>query len=330
MMVFKLLTCFILVTYGIVDSFVINQVGDIKGDLQHVLYNSVRNEEEVKIDATALDARMENNDLISQDSTTRRVVSRVSKPTPELIMKAMNTSPRRIFLSTLASSAIAVTSNFCGVTSNILATLPETTVEKTGLDTFYPRGDMKRFKSGEYQYTFIVPKEWVQDTAVELAKIQSRAARLDYSMKKNTNASIPDAAYGPPGYFNDKGISQSDTNVSTLVSKVTRGFTLKSLGSPTQAAETLLRVSLAPVGSGKTATLLAAYEEVRGESNLYQFEYKVDRGGNGLPLRAISIIAVRDGDVLVTMTVVSLEKEWENEVFEAKLRKIAESFKLTK
>ena len=332
MILFKVFLSFQLVAYcAIADAFVVIQRSIVKDVSKHTLHNSIGNEEEVKTDTTPLDTGMENNDLISQDSPPRKVISPgISKPTPELMMKAMNTSPRRIFLSTLASSAIAITSNFCGVTSNILANLPEDTVEKTGLDTFYPRGEMKRFKSGEYQYTFIIPKEWVQDTAVELAKIQSRAARLDYSMKKNANAPIPDAAYGPPGYFNDKGISQSDTNVSTLVSKVTPGFTLKSLGSPTQAAETLLRVSLAPVGSGKTATLLAACEEVRGASNLYQFEYKVDRGDKGLPLRAISIIAVRDGDVLVTMTVVSLEKDWENEVFEAKLRKIAQSFKLTK
>lgn len=105
---------------------------------------------------------------------------------------------------------------------------------------------------------------------------------------------------------------------------------MHSLVSPTQAAETLLRVSLAPEGSGKTATLLAVKEEIRGESNLYQFEYKVDRGDKGLPLRAISLIAVRDGDILVTMTVVALEKEWENNNFETKLRKIAQSFKLIK
>ena len=254
----------------------------------------------------------------------------IPRPTPELMMRALNTSPRRIFLSTLASSGIALTSNFFGVTSNILSAIPETTVEKTGLDLLYPRGDMKRFKSGEFQYTFVVPKEWVQDTAVELAKIQSRAAALDYNMKKSNNGSIPDAAFGPPGKFTEKGISNSDTNISTLVSKVRPGFTLRSLGSPTEAAEKLLRVSLAPEGSGKVATLLAACEEVRGESNLYQFEYRVDRGDKGLPLRAISIIAVRDGDALITMTVVSLEQAWENEAFEAKLRTVAQSFKLTR
>eukprot|EP00551_Chaetoceros_affinis_P012432 CAMPEP_0203676280 /NCGR_PEP_ID=MMETSP0090-20130426/24164_1 /ASSEMBLY_ACC=CAM_ASM_001088 /TAXON_ID=426623 /ORGANISM="Chaetoceros affinis, Strain CCMP159" /LENGTH=371 /DNA_ID=CAMNT_0050542795 /DNA_START=104 /DNA_END=1219 /DNA_ORIENTATION=+ len=272
-----------------------------------------------------------------QPAVSRPRPTSISTPTPELMMRALNTSPRRIVLSSLASSAIALTANFCGVTSNILTQIPESTVEQTGLDTFYPRGDMKRFKSGEHQYTFVVPKEWVQDTAVELAKIQNRAAKLDYSMsmssRRNTSGgagAIPDVAYGPPGYFNERGISQSDTNISTLVSPVTKGFTLQSLGSPTEAAETLLRVSLAPPGSGKVATLLAACEEVRGMSNLYQFEYRVDRGEKGLPLRAISIIAVRDGDILVTMTVVSLEREWEDEAFAAKLRKVAQSFKLTK
>ena len=276
--------------------------------------------------------KMESTESIRIDAFSKEPSSQQQKPvpTPELFMKAMNTSPRRIVLSTITSSAIALTANFCGVTSNILSAVPESTVEKSGLDSFYPRGDMKRFKSGEFQYTFVVPKEWVQDTAVELAKIQRKAGNLDYSMRKNANAPIPDVAYGPPGYFNDKGISQSDTNISTLVSPVRPGFTLKSLGSPTQAAETLLRVSLAPPGSGKVATLLATSEEVRGASNLYQFEYRVDRGDKGLPLQAISIIAVRDGDALVTMTVVALEREWEDKEFEGKLRKIAGSFKLTK
>lgn len=287
----------------------------------------------VKIESTGAEnspIQSSDENVATSNSSSTPSPPPVSRPTPELMMRALNTSPRRIFLGTLTSSAIALTSNFCGVTSNILTAVPETTVEKTGLDLFYPRGDMKRFKSGEHQYTFVIPKEWVQDTAVELAKIQSRAASLDYSMKKSNNGSIPDAAYGPPGKFNEKGISNSDTNVSTLVSKVRPGFTLRSLGTPTEAAEKLLKYSLAPEGSGKVGTLLAACEEVRGESKVYQFEYKIDRGDKGLPLKSISLISVRDGDILVTMTVVSLEREWENEEFQAKLRKIASSFKLTR
>ena len=257
-------------------------------------------------------------------------------PSPELLMRALNTSPRRLFLGTVSASAIALSANFCGVTSYLLNGIQEETIEKTGLDLYYPRGDFKRFKSAEFGYTFVVPKEWVQDTAVELAKIQKKTGNLDYSIRASRNGggstgSVPDVAYGPPGHFNERGISQSDTNLSTIATKLRPGLTLKgSLGSPTDAAETLLRVSLAPEGSGRVATLVGAREETRGAGQIYTFEYKVDRGSKGMPLRAISNIAVQGGDTLITMTVVAPEKEWFDGDYDAKLRKVADSFKVTR
>jgi len=254
-------------------------------------------------------------------------------PSPQLLMRALNTSPRRLFLGSLSASAIALSGNFCGVTSFLLDKFPDDSVENTGLDQYYPKGDYKRFKSGEFGYTLVVPKEWVQDTAVELAKIQRRAGNLDYSMSAKSpggagSGSVPDVAYGPTGNLNDRGIPQSDTNLSTIATKLRPGLTLKrSLGSPTDAAETLLKVSLAPEGSGKIATLLGAREETRGAGQIYTFEYKIDRGSKGVPLRAISNIAVQGGDTLITMTVVAPEKEWCGD-YEAKLRKTAESFKV--
>jgi hypothetical protein len=300
----------------------------------HVFLQKAKNEND-EVDFALTSATSDTKKAIDREdeSTSNDILpktnySQASTPTPELMMKALNTSPRRIFLSTLTSSGIALVSNFCGITSKILENTSENLVEQSGLDLIYPRGAMKRFKSGEYKYSFVIPKEWVQDTAVELAKIQNRSARLDYSMKRTSNGSIPDVAYGPPGYFNERGISQSDTNVSTIVSKVKPGFTLQSLGNPTQAAEFLLKYSIAPEGSGKIATLLAANEEIRGQSKVYQFEYTLDRGNKGDPLRAASAIAVSNNGNLVTLTVVSLEKEWENPLLEAKLTKIAQSFKL--
>ena len=58
----------------------------------------------------------------------------------------------------------------------------------------YP-GDYKRFKGNEYGYTFIYPKQWVGDTAVELAKAQRRALTLDYTMKnsKKSTSTLPDS-----------------------------------------------------------------------------------------------------------------------------------------
>jgi hypothetical protein len=62
------------------------------------------------------------------------------EPSPQEYMAAMNTSPRRILLSVASASGIALAANFLGVTSKLLETVPESTVEATGLDTYFPRG----------------------------------------------------------------------------------------------------------------------------------------------------------------------------------------------
>ena len=107
-----------------------------------------------------------------------------------------------------------------------------------------------------------------------------------------------------------------------------------------------MQKSLAPEGSGRKATFLGASEETRNGKNVYQFEYRIDRGVStgavkaagdsdrppgtitSLPsLRAISVIAVSNNN-LITMTVVAPEKDWVD-AYEIKLRTVAESFKLT-
>lgn len=135
-------------------------------------------------------------------------------------------------------------------------------------------------------------------------------------------------AYGPPGRLDSRGVSKGDTNVSVVVSKVKPGFSLRgNLGTPTNAADTFLKLSLAPEGSGRTATLVTADEDVNRQ--VYQFEYDVDRGERGPSLKAISLIAVRNGSDLLTLTVVAPQEEWNAQSEGAKLRKIASSFHLT-
>jgi photosystem II oxygen-evolving enhancer protein 2 len=139
---------------------------------------------------------------------------------------------------------------------------------------------------------------------------------------------LPDSAYGPAGRLNEKGVSESgDTNVSVIVSSGLSGFTLQgTLGTPTNAAETLLSRSIAPEGSGRVATLLNA-EQVGDDR--YKFEYIVDRGERGPPLRNIAVIAARPlGDKLFTLTVVAPDAKWKDSKFDAMLRKIAGSFHL--
>ncbi len=192
---------------------------------------------------------------------------------------------------------------------------------------------------------------------MEVAKAQLRSKALDLSMKKMKRGILPDAgtrrkrrdcylhhyiitkcnnlfcnflstAFGPPGRLNKQGVSSGDTNVSVIVSPVMTGFSLRgTLGDPNTAAQQLLQTSLAPPNSGRTATLLDAVEDVN-RGGVYQFEYHVNRGERGPPLRAISVIAEQHGDTLLTMTVVAPEADWENANYQAKLRTMAKSFHL--
>jgi hypothetical protein len=260
-----------------------------------------------------------------------------SGPTAQDLMLAMGTNPRRIFMGTLSATGIALAGNFLGVTSKLLTLLPEGQVEAVGIDTYFPRGGYKRYRTSDY--TFVVPAEWVADTFLELAKAQRKIQPLDYAMSRQqqqtqrSSSSLPDAAYGPPGRLNEKGVSESgDTNVSVIVSSGLTGFSLRgSLGTPTSAAQTLLSTSIAPEGSGRVATLLSAVAENENSEQppIYKFEYIVDRGTRGPPLRSIAVIAGNlGGDKLYTMTVVAPAEKWKDSMVQAQLRKIADSFHL--
>ena len=67
-------------------------------------------------------------------------VARERDPSPGQVMAAIGTSPRRILLSFASATGIALAANFLGVTSHLLEVVPETAVEATGLDTYFPRG----------------------------------------------------------------------------------------------------------------------------------------------------------------------------------------------
>lgn len=308
----------------------------------HPLFSSSSEDEATPVVAAAAistendSSKQQDIGVIRETPLPKRTSPQQTSPPPmsaNQIMLAMGTSPRRILLSTLSASGIALAGNFLGVTSRFLTTVPEDAVEASGLDTYFPRGDFKRCRSPK-GYTFVIPKEWVADTFVELAKAQRRIQPLDYSMasagRKQQQITLPDAAYGPPGRLNQKGVSESgDTNVSVIVTSGLRGFSLEGkLGDPQTAAENLLKLSIAPEGSGRVATLTSAVKDPT--RNVYEFEYIIDRGERGPPLKNIAVIAAGSkGDAFYTLTVVAPVAEWEKETSSSKLRKIASSFHLT-
>jgi hypothetical protein len=140
-------------------------------------------------------------------------------------------------------------------------------------------------------------------------------------------------AFGPPGRLNPRtGVSEQwDTNVSVIVAGGLTGFSLQgTLGSPTEAAEKLIRLSLAPAGSNRTVALTSAIAD--SQRQVYQLEYTVDRGNDKPLLRAISVIAAGSpvGTKLITLTVTAPNLIWETDpVLAVKLDRIASSFHTT-
>ena len=115
------------------------------------------------------------------------------QPTARDLMNAMGTSPRRIALSALSGAGIALAGNLFGVTSMLLQNIDEDVVASTGLDTYFPRGDFKRVRTPAY--TYVIPKQWVADTALELAKAQRQVQPLDYNAQQRRTAArsvLPD------------------------------------------------------------------------------------------------------------------------------------------
>jgi len=276
------------------------------------------------------------------------------------MMFAMNTNPRRLAIGTLSATGIALAGNFLGVTSQLVTLFPEEQVESIGIDSYFPRGDYKRCLTNDY--TFQIPKEWVADTFVELAKAQRLVQPLDYSMRPSPSTSsssvgaagaagrrslpktLPDSAYGPPGRLNSRGVSETgDTNVSVIIAPGVlmnggksgddrnnnnkKNSVVDVLGPPQQAAENLLSTSIAPEGSGRKATLIESSMIEKNDVPYYRIEYTVDRGSRGPPLQNIAVIC-GGGNNVYTLTVVAPVSSWSDPTKNAQLRKIADSFHL--
>jgi hypothetical protein len=111
-----------------------------------VIFSSPSSEEDIVVskdpdqslsDDEKLEKRKKEKPLSLQ--TQSRSPSSPSQPSASDIMRALGTSPRRIFLSLTSATGIALAGNFLGVTSNLLTKVPEEVVEASQLDTYFPR-----------------------------------------------------------------------------------------------------------------------------------------------------------------------------------------------
>ncbi len=232
--------------------------------------------------------------------------------------------PARFIGYNLLALMLALGANFVGVTSLLMSKTNPEYFRSIGLDQLYEVGGYRRYSSPEQKYQFMYPSTWEQDRAVLAQKL--RLAETPSAMKKSVENTGPDVALGPVR----GSIPRSNkNNVSVIKSKVLAGFSMQgTLGDPQQAAEFLLKSSIAPPASGKTYKLIGAQREGPGEK--YVFEYtvkKLDSNGNAVfNQHSISVIANRGTD-LYTCTVVAPEQDWAEREEQAKV--VANSFQIT-
>lgn len=179
---------------------------------------------------------------------------------------------RRLVLGALGSSALALGSNFLGVTERAMDLAP-TLARERRLDVLYPVGGYARCYKPERGYEFVAPRTWAVDQTMARRNSMRNVASLDppsLADARNRRVAVaePDVAYGPIG-------SSGEENVSVIASSVPRGFDLGVFGDAEAQATWLLANVLAKEGSGKTGELVNASTRRDGNTTYYTFEYTI-------------------------------------------------------
>ena len=234
---------------------------------------------------------------------------------------------------------LALGANFGGITSSLLTNIDSAGIvaKSLRLDQLYEIDGFRRFADSEDKYEFVYPGNWEQDRTILMKKLQQQEmpSSLNTRNKYSTDLIGPDIAIGPKS---GSIVRSKLNNLSVIKSKILPGFSMKgTLGSPQEAAEFLLKNSIAPPQSGKTWKLVTANEDYKGGSAepRYIFEYVVqkldpkDPGSGRLVFNQHSISSVvYKNNYLYTLTVVAPEQDWEERGSDAS--EIANSFTLSK
>lgn len=231
---------------------------------------------------------------------------------------------RRLVVSGLSATAIVLGGNLFGVTSWLLSQDGGVLAERSRLDVLVPVNGLRRCLDRDNGFTFLYPARWLADQTLyrRYAQRVEQATALDPpplrgGRRRNGGAPEPAAAYGPPG-------GSGEENISVVVAPIREGFTLQKMGAPQEAAQTFLQTTVAPEGSGKTATLLSAGARRDAKGELYYFvEFKVQSERPAFYRHNLAVYAARNG-LLYSLNCQSSEARWaENE---AGFRRAAESF----
>jgi len=254
-------------------------------------------------------------------------------------------NPRRTLLpALLIPLLVGPATNLWGSGSLLLSLAPEA-ARKQRLDTFYPVSNRKgypydkgyldystgstRYYDEDGRYEFRYPASYVRDRAVYLRNVDAAYQRRMMATTGLPGSSTakprgPEVAFGPAD-----GTGTRDENLSVVVAAIDRGFTLRGvLGSPTEAAERLLRETIGRQAVVEQTTLLGASERTSASSGkpLYQFEYRVDYVNAQQPPSYTVCVVGASRDTLYTFASRVPEKVWKENA--EQLREAASSFVL--
>lgn len=234
-------------------------------------------------------------------------------------------SSRRVVLGSLAGLTVALGGDLGGCTELLLANFPELG-KSSGLDIIYPVRGFKRCYDTVNGYEYMYPGSWIADTV--LARVNAKRAELARSVdpltadqeaymrriKQGVGKVAPQTGFKPP-------VPRGGENISVIAAPIMAGFTLESMGSPTDAANFLLDTYVA---KGKDHELLGAgkYADELGHS-YYWFEYTVETPQ--WKRRSVAVFT-SDNDVVYTLVAQCPQEVWEED--KESLRRAAFSLRL--
>eukprot|EP01026_Neomeris_dumetosa_P081013 TRINITY_DN9041_c0_g1_i5.p1 TRINITY_DN9041_c0_g1~~TRINITY_DN9041_c0_g1_i5.p1 ORF type:complete len:309 (-),score=32.85 TRINITY_DN9041_c0_g1_i5:110-1036(-) len=228
---------------------------------------------------------------------------------------------RRLVISGLSATSIALAANFGGITSGLLSLDGGNFAGNLKLDVLIPVNGFKRCVDYTYGFEFVYPYSWLADQTIA----RRGASRLEerYSLdlpslraKSRREVAEPQVAFGPMG-------SSGEENVSVIVAPINSSFTLNNLGNPQESAERFLTF-IAPEGSGRVATLKSSSSK-EDEFGILYYNYEYTIQGPKFYRHNLSTI-VSFGGNLYTFNIQCPEELYDQE--KQKLVRAAQSFRL--
>ncbi|CAE6973647.1 unnamed protein product [Symbiodinium natans] len=238
-------------------------------------------------------------------------------------LSLVNTSPEKIVAAGLLAITIGLASNLWGQTEFLFRLVPAAAdrAREFHLDSIYAVDGLKAYYEEQYQARY--PSTWLFDQRVALLKAGQMSSddMLGVSRRGRPGAAPqgvgPDAAWGPAG-GGDRAL-KSRENLSVVKQRLPPKAPgqppqiSEILGDPEASLERLLKETIAPEGSKKTAEALKAVKAERAGNTYYEYQWRTTFP-SGAELRSFSSCALGPADRrgyrnLYTLTAVLPETE---------------------